>query len=127
MRSRKKLKSRAEKVFRLAFQLLIIIWVPFLVDLTALLGSTAPNPSGTKQWVSLLTVFVLYGALALTTLISLYLWKKNSKKSLAEDIRSNSYSIKEEWIAPVYDELYKINAGANLLDVAKKVRAILRL
>lgn len=48
-------------------------------------------------------------------------------KSLAEDIRSNSYSIKEEWIAPVYDELYKINAGANLLDVAKKVRAILRL
>ena len=48
-------------------------------------------------------------------------------KSLAEDIRSNSYSIKEEWIAPVYDELYKINAGANLLDVARKVRAILRL
>jgi len=48
-------------------------------------------------------------------------------KTLAEDIRSNSYSIKEEWIAPVYDELYKINAGANPLEVAKKVRAILRL
>ena len=80
IRSRKKLKSRAEKVFRLAFQLLIIVWVPFLIDLTALLGSTAPNPSGTKQWVSLLTVFVLYGVLALTALISLFIWIKNTKR-----------------------------------------------
>lgn len=48
-------------------------------------------------------------------------------KNLASDIRNNGYSIKEEWIAPVYDELYKLNVGANPLEVAKKVRAILRL
>lgn len=75
MRSRKRV-NRSEKIFRLAFQLLIIIWVPFLVDITAFLGSTAPNPSGTKQWVSLLTVFVLYGVLAVITVVSLLKWKK---------------------------------------------------
>ena len=46
---------------------------------------------------------------------------------LAQDILSNSYSIKEEWIQPTYDELYKLNAGVNVLDVINNVRMILKL
>lgn len=46
---------------------------------------------------------------------------------LSEDIIANAYSIKEEWIKPAYDELYKLNAGIPPKEVAKNVRAILRL
>ena len=46
---------------------------------------------------------------------------------LAEDLLNNAYLIKESWIAPAYDELYKLNQGASPKDVAKNTRAILRL
>lgn len=46
---------------------------------------------------------------------------------LSEDIIANAYSIKEEWIKPAYDELYKLNAGTPPKEVAKNTRAILRL
>lgn len=46
---------------------------------------------------------------------------------LSEDLIANAYSIKEEWIRPAYDELYKLNAGVPPKEVAKNTRAILRL
>lgn len=46
---------------------------------------------------------------------------------LSKDILENAYSIRDEWIQPAYDELYKLNAGALPEEVAKNVRAILRL
>ena len=46
---------------------------------------------------------------------------------LSEDLITNAYSIKEEWIKPAYDELYKLNAGVPPKEVAKNTRAILRL
>ena len=46
---------------------------------------------------------------------------------LTEDLIANAYSIKEEWIKPAYDELYKLNAGVPPKEVAKNTRAILRL
>ena len=46
---------------------------------------------------------------------------------LSEDLIANAYSIKEEWIKPAYDELYKLNAGVPPKEVDKNTRAILRL
>lgn len=46
---------------------------------------------------------------------------------LSEDLIANAYSIKEEWIKPAYDELYKLNQGVPPKEVAKNTRAILRL
>ena len=46
---------------------------------------------------------------------------------LVEDIAANSYNIKEEWIQPAYDSLYKLNAGAEPKQVAAEIRRILRL
>ena len=46
---------------------------------------------------------------------------------LSEDLIENAYSIKEEWIKPAYDELYKLNQGVPPKEVAKNTRAILRL
>lgn len=46
---------------------------------------------------------------------------------LADDLLENAYAIREEWIVPAYDELYKLNAGASPKDVARNARAILRL
>lgn len=46
---------------------------------------------------------------------------------LAKDLVDNAYTIKEEWIAPAYDELYKLNAGIPPKEVARNTRAILRL
>ena len=46
---------------------------------------------------------------------------------LAQDLVENAYNIKEEWIAPAYDELYKLNAGMSPKEVARNTRAILRL
>ena len=40
---------------------------------------------------------------------------------------NNAYAIKEETIAPAYDELYKLNAGQDPKDVANNLRRILRL
>lgn len=46
---------------------------------------------------------------------------------LAEDIEENAYAIREEWIVPAYDELYKLNKGISPKQVAKNTRKILRL
>lgn len=46
---------------------------------------------------------------------------------LAKDLLDNAYTIREEWIAPAYDELYKLNAGIPPKEVARNTRAILRL
>lgn len=46
---------------------------------------------------------------------------------LAKDLVDNAYTIQEEWIAPAYDELYKLNAGVPPKEVARNTRAILRL
>ena len=46
---------------------------------------------------------------------------------LAKDLVENAYTIQEEWIAPAYDELYKLNAGVPPKEVARNTRAILRL
>lgn len=55
--------------------------------------------------------------------------KLNSQElhQLALDVRENIYNIKEEWIKPAYDELYKLNVGISPKDVAKNTRRILRL
>ena len=46
---------------------------------------------------------------------------------LSQDLIDNAYTIKDEWIQPAYDELYKLNAGVPPKEVAKNTRAILRL
>lgn len=46
---------------------------------------------------------------------------------LADDIEQEAFSIREEWIQPAYDELYKLNAGVSPEQVAKNTRKILRL
>lgn len=46
---------------------------------------------------------------------------------LAQDIEDNAFAIKESWIAPAYDELYKLNAGVEPKQVANNTRRILRL
>ena len=55
--------------------------------------------------------------------------KLNSQEllQLADDVQQNIYNIKEEWIKPAYDELYKLNTGASPKDVANNTRRILRL
>lgn len=53
----------------------------------------------------------------------------NSKEleQLANDILANAYAIRDEWIMPAYQELYKINDGIDPKQVAINVRRILRL
>ena len=46
---------------------------------------------------------------------------------LSEDLEANAYTIREEWIQPAYDELYKLNSGTPPKEVARNARAILRL
>lgn len=46
---------------------------------------------------------------------------------LADDIVMYAYSIKEEWIQPAYDELYKLNKGISPKQVAENTRKVLRL
>ena len=46
---------------------------------------------------------------------------------LHDDLLGNMYSIKEDWIKPAYDELYKLNQGIPPEQVASNVRSILRL
>ena len=55
--------------------------------------------------------------------------KLNSQEliQLANDVQENIYNIKDEWIKPAYDELYKLNTGASPKDVASRTRRILRL
>lgn len=46
---------------------------------------------------------------------------------LSEDLEANAYTIRDEWIQPAYDELYKLNSGTPPKEVARNARAILRL
>ena len=46
---------------------------------------------------------------------------------LADDVEASAYLIKEEWIKPSYDMLYELNHGIPPQEVAKNLRAILRL
>ena len=46
---------------------------------------------------------------------------------LSEDLTASAYTIRDEWIKPAYDELYKLNTGKSPKDVASAVRSILRL
>lgn len=46
---------------------------------------------------------------------------------IANLINQHRDTIREEWIQPAYQELYTLNNGANPSDVARNVRAILRL
>ena len=46
---------------------------------------------------------------------------------LAEDIWANRDNIRDEWILPAYQALYKLNNGQPVEDVINNVRAILRL
>ena len=47
--------------------------------------------------------------------------------NLADDILNNAYAIREEWIQPAYNQLYKLNDGVDPKEVAKNVRKVLRL
>lgn len=55
------------------------------------------------------------------------LYQSQELIKLANDLIEYAYTIKEEWIQPAYDELYKLNAGVPPKEVAKNTRAILRL
>ena len=46
---------------------------------------------------------------------------------LAEDVANNAYAIREEWIYPAYEELYKLNDGVPPKEVARNTRKVLRL
>ena len=54
-------------------------------------------------------------------------YQSQELEKLADDVLENAFSIKEEWIAPAYDELYKLNAGVPPKEVARVTKAILRL
>lgn len=54
-------------------------------------------------------------------------YQSEELQKVAEDLLNNAYAIKEETIAPAYDELYKLNAGQDPKDVANNLRRILRL
>ena len=54
-------------------------------------------------------------------------FNSNELKKLADDILANGYQIKEEYIYPAYQQLYDLNAGVDPKEVARRVRAILRL
>lgn len=51
----------------------------------------------------------------------------NELLKLAEDMRENAYTIREEWILPAYEALYDLNHGVEPKQVVKNVRKILRL
>lgn len=46
---------------------------------------------------------------------------------LSEDLADNAYAIRDEWIQPAYEELYKLNVGEPPKEVARNTRKILRL
>ena len=65
----------------------------------------------------------------LIVLINDYAIKNDSEelRQLAIDVELNSDRIREEWIVPAYEELYKLNAGVPPKEVARNTRKILRL
>ena len=46
---------------------------------------------------------------------------------LGLDVLDKAYTIKDEWIDPAYEELYKLNKGMSPKEVARATRKILRL
>ena len=46
---------------------------------------------------------------------------------LSQDLVDNAYTIRDEWIQPAYDELYRLNQGVPPKEVARNTRTILRL
>lgn len=58
-----------------------------------------------------------------------YAIKANSQElmDVARDMMENAYAIRGEWLQPALDELYKLNQGKDPKEVARNVRAILRL
>ena len=54
-------------------------------------------------------------------------YNSSELRELADLIQQNAYSIRDEWIKPAYDELYKLNAGVSPKTIAKNVKSILRL
>ena len=46
---------------------------------------------------------------------------------LSQDVLENAYAIRDEWIYPAYEALYKLNDGVPPEQVASNVRTILRL
>ena len=53
--------------------------------------------------------------------------KSPALAKLAQDIRENAYSIRDEWINPAYKALYNLNKGVSPEEVANATRRILRL
>ena len=54
-------------------------------------------------------------------------YNSSALRQLAENLIENAYLIKDEWIKPAYDELYKLNAGIPPEEIARSTRNILRL
>lgn len=46
---------------------------------------------------------------------------------LGNDVLDNGYSIRDEWIQPAYQELYKLQQGNDPKEIARNTRKILRL
>lgn len=55
------------------------------------------------------------------------LMESDELDELADDIEDNDGNIRDEYIKPAYDELYKLNKGADVKDVCSNVRTILRI
>ena len=115
-----------------------------------------PNPAGTLSWKRIKYALDMYGeeeamrrldeaeryaqglaytknVEALAEYIAMYSEQlddpemKKEYKSIADTLMENIYMIREEWIPKAYEELYKINAGKNAKEVARRVRRILHL
>lgn len=54
-------------------------------------------------------------------------YESDELMQLAQDLRDNASSIKDEWIYPAYQELYKLDKGYDIREVVNNVRKILRL
>lgn len=54
-------------------------------------------------------------------------YQSEELKQLAQVLLDNAYMIKEESIAHAYEELYKLNTGADPKEVARNVRRVLQL
>lgn len=54
-------------------------------------------------------------------------YESNELLTLANDVEENAYMIREEWIYPAYQALYKLTKGQTPAEVVSNVRSILRL
>lgn len=53
--------------------------------------------------------------------------QKSMLQALADEIDLKKDTIRDEWIEPAYNELYKVNIGLPIEDIVNNVRRILRL